>query len=104
MNPTVTPPGIGVTCPATPCTRSSTCTLACTPPHSQPQLRIHACVLSLLKKPKIGRSKPATVVHTFAGHVAFFCPVTMLNGETIVTESELSLKASSLLPSPLCDR
>src|ERR1700739_1565811 len=89
IKPTVAPPGIAVGGPATLFTRSSDCTLAWVPPHSGPQLRIHACVLSLLKKPNTGRSNPGTLVQTLAGQVAFFCPATMLKGETIVTASEL---------------
>src|SRR5882762_4645223 len=81
--------------------------LACCPPHSGPQFTIHACVLSLLKNPNTGRSNPGMTVQTAAGgglvrQVEFCCPGKMLNGETMVTESELSLKTSSLLPSPFC--
>ena len=67
------------------------------PPHSGPQLRTHAWELSGLKKPKTGRSKPETTVRG----VVCPCPGMMDCGGTIVTESELSLKARMRLPSPL---
>src|SRR5437667_8870623 len=102
MNPTVAPPGIGVGGPTVPFTMSSTWTLACVPPHSGPQFKIHACVLSLLKNPNTGRSNPGMVVQTLVRQVEFCCPGRMLNGDTMVTELELSLNTRSLLPSPFC--
>src|SRR4029077_2230156 len=84
MNPTVAPPGTGASAAATPFTRSNTCTLACCPPPSGPQLSTHACVPSLVKNAYTGRSNPCTTwqvgVVPPVGHVELCGPATMLNG------------------------